>query len=337
MRRVCLQLVLGVAVLGVAPATVVVAQEVPKAVVPAPVVDKGVVPRGEVIRHAFEIRNDGTVPLAIAEVRPGCGCTVARFDESVAPGGKGVVEVELDTQAFTGPIAKSVAVYTNDPSGARLQLTVKADVQPFVAVSPGYARHFLVRGVGAPEPVRQLVWATDGRTLSIDKVVSPAPQILASARRATEQERAADGPEVQWVVETRLAPDAPIGPIAGRVELHTNHPKEKVATVAVSGNVTAGLSVSPPSATLGVVGSDEPARVSVVLTNNTAMDLKLSIVSVSIPGLEADLKTIDERRTQLALTLPAGRPSGRVEGVVVLETNMPGQERIEIPVEGAVR
>jgi hypothetical protein len=313
------------------------AQETPKAVVAAPVVDKGVVPRGELIRHAFEIRNEGTVPLAIAEVRPGCGCTVARFDESVTPGGKGLVEIELDTEAFTGPIAKSVAVYTNDPSGARIQLTVKADVQPFVAVSPGYARHFLVLGAPPAEPVRQLVWATDGRNLSIDKVVSPAPQILAVARRATDLERAADGPEVQWVVETRLAPDAPIGPIAGRVELHTNHPKEKVATVAVSGNVAPGLSVSPPSASLGVVGSEEPARVSVVLTNNTATDLKISIESVSIAGLEADLRTIDERRTQLALTLPAGRPSGRVEGMVVLTTNMPGQERIEIPVEGTIR
>lgn len=309
----------------------------PKAMVAEPVVDRGVVARGEKVSHSFVIRNDGVAPLAIKEVRPGCGCTVANYDESIPAGGTGKVVVEVDTTAFSGPIAKSVSVYTDDPAAARIQLTVKADVQPFVAIDPGYARHFQVRGGELAEPVRQLVWATDGRALEITKAVAPVEWVQVTTRRATAAERSADGPEVQWIVETRLDENAPVGPIAGRVELTTNHPKQTSATVAVSGNVSPRISISPPRGSLGVVDSAEPARASVLLTNNSGGDVEMSIESISVPGLEAQLRTVDARRTQLALTLPAGHASGPIDGVVVIKTNLADPARIEIPIDGAVR
>lgn len=309
----------------------------PKAVVVEPVIDVGVVAKGEVVSRAFEIRNDGVSPLAIQEVRPGCGCTVAKYDESIAPGATGKVHVDVDTTAFSGPIAKSVAVYTSDPQAGRIQLTIKADVQPFVAVDPGYARHFQVLGGTPGEPVKQLVWATDGRALAITGVEAPEEYVLVTTRKATAEERSADGPEVQWVVETRLADNAPVGPLAGRVVLTTNHPEQPVITVSVSGNVSPPVSVSPPSGSLGVIGSDDTGRASVLLTNNTGGDLELTIESVSVEGLKAELRTVDPKRTQLALTLPPGRSSGPIDGKVVIKTNLAEPAVIEVPIEGAIR
>src|SRR5437870_3299398 len=82
----------------------------PKAVAAEPIKDMGVVPKGEKVTHDFLIKNDGTVPLEITEVRPACGCTVADFDKKIAPGQSGKVHVVVDTETFAGPIAKGVSV-----------------------------------------------------------------------------------------------------------------------------------------------------------------------------------------------------------------------------------
>ena len=88
----------------------------PKAVVVEPIKDTGTVAKGEKIVQDFLIRNDGDAVLEITSVQPACGCTVAEFDKTVAPGQTGKVHTVLDTATFNGPIAKGVSVFTNDPT-----------------------------------------------------------------------------------------------------------------------------------------------------------------------------------------------------------------------------
>ena len=87
----------------------------PAAVALEIVKDFGVVNKGQRVTHEFQIRNDGDAVLQITEVRPSCGCTVADFDRTVAPGATGKVKATVDTRNFKGGIAKSVRVFTNDP------------------------------------------------------------------------------------------------------------------------------------------------------------------------------------------------------------------------------
>ena len=53
--------------------------------------DFGVVAKGEKLQAVFEVRNTGQAPLEITQVRPTCGCTVADFDKTIAPGGTGKI------------------------------------------------------------------------------------------------------------------------------------------------------------------------------------------------------------------------------------------------------
>src|SRR6185436_15700181 len=111
----------------------------PKAVVTEPVKDLGVVAKGEKAAYEFTIRNEGNAPLQIQEVRAACGCTVADYDKVIGPGQAGKVRVSVDTATFNGPIAKGVTVYTNDPATPQMELTIRAQVEPFIKVKPGYA------------------------------------------------------------------------------------------------------------------------------------------------------------------------------------------------------
>ena len=63
----------------------------PKAVPVEAVVDAGTVAKGEKIKTTFEIKNEGDQTLEITDVRPSCGCTIATYDKTVAPGKVGKV------------------------------------------------------------------------------------------------------------------------------------------------------------------------------------------------------------------------------------------------------
>lgn len=102
----------------------------PAITVDAPVIDAGTVRKGAPIEARFLFRNAGGETLSISDARPACGCTVATFDREVAPGASGEVRATVQTKAFSGPITKHIAILSNDPVHPRIDLTVKAVVEP---------------------------------------------------------------------------------------------------------------------------------------------------------------------------------------------------------------
>jgi hypothetical protein len=78
----------------------------------------GLINKGEKVRLTFHFRNTGTKPLFIADVRPGCGCTLADYTrEPVAPGGEGSVTAEYNSEhATAGIISKDIVVTSNTPA-----------------------------------------------------------------------------------------------------------------------------------------------------------------------------------------------------------------------------
>src|SRR5579885_278720 len=75
----------------------------PKAVAVEPIADVGSVAKGDSVSHDFVIKNEGTAPLELTRVEPACGCTVAKFDKTIAPGQSGMVHTVIDSSTFNGP------------------------------------------------------------------------------------------------------------------------------------------------------------------------------------------------------------------------------------------
>ncbi|MDR0872650.1 MAG: DUF1573 domain-containing protein [Prevotellaceae bacterium] len=79
----------------------------------------------------FEFTNNGTEPLILSNVKPGCGCTTPDWTkEPVAPGAKGFVKATFNA-ASPGQFNKSVTVTTNAAGeNATITLTIKGEVVP---------------------------------------------------------------------------------------------------------------------------------------------------------------------------------------------------------------
>ncbi len=309
----------------------------PKAVVVQAIKDVGSVAKGDQLAEDFEIRNDGNAPLEITDVRPACGCTVAHYDRTVAPGRSGVVHLVIDTTSFTGPVAKGVTVFTNDAANPQIELTVRAKIDPYIAVKPGYARYSIVRGEAKEGTIVQTLYAPDGSPMDIVKVDSPWPYLTVTFREAQEGERLPDVKVKQWRVETLLSSDAPVGPLAGRIVVHTNHARQKTVEIPVSGFVRPVMAVTPPKADFGKLEVKEPQRRVLDVKNFATEPIRVIRVDPVGQGIEAKVEPLEEGREYVVrLTLNTGMPKGPFHGKLTIHTDSPKSPVLEVELTGTV-
>jgi hypothetical protein len=325
----------------VAAAPAALAAGAPKAVAVEPIKDVGTVGKGEKVVHEFAIQNDGDAPLEITDVQAACGCTATSFDRSIAASATGKVRVELDTTTFSGPIAKSVTVYASDPANPKIELTIRADVQPLLAVRPGYGR-FVKQAPQGMGKVEQMIWSPRGEAFEITKVESPYPFLKVTYRPATDDDRAAvNAPSGGYVVDLVLDyTTAPVGAVADRVVLHTTHPRQKVVEIPVSGFVRPPVAVTPPVVDFGDIQVTEPLKSSLHVQGFAeGVDFTVTRVEDDLPGFEAAIEPVTDgqgREFKIRLTLKPEMPKGAFNGTLKLYTNHPRSPVIEVPVKGRV-
>lgn len=303
-----------------------------------PIKDFETVAKGESLRHDFAIRNTGTVPLEITDVRPACGCTVARYDKTIAPGGVGYIKAEVDTADFNGPIAKTIAVFTSDQANPKLQLVMKADVKPYIGVSPGYARFNYVQG----EPVGiigQTIWAADGSDLEAVDVKVPFDYLKVTQRQPIDEERNADTDGKQVRIDIKLIADAPVGALRDYVEVTVNHPKQKLVKIPISGFVRPRQHVTPEKLDLGKLESASlPLQRTLVFTNFITDGIDLTKVETGNEALTAEINKVDDtgHRFQVVLTVGPEMKKGNLNGTIRIQTTDSKNPVVEVPFSGTI-
>lgn len=319
-------------------AAVLFAQGKPKAVVAEPVKDAGTVAKGEKVAGDFVIKNEGDVPLEITQVQPACGCTVAEYDKTIAPGQTGKVHAVVDTTTFNGPISKGVSVFTNDPANPQIELTLKAKVEPYVSVKPGYARYITVQGEPLEGDIAQLVWVPDGTPMDVTSVDSPYPFLSVSFREATDKERQPDMKGKVWRVEMKLSNDAKVGPLSDYVTVHTTHPKQKIVQIPVSGFVRPVMAVTPPVADFGKIELKEPLKKALNVRNFATEPIKVtSIDPTGVKGIDAQLEPLqDGREYQVRVTLSPELGKGPFNGKLTIHTDSAKVPTLQVELKGIV-
>lgn len=91
--------------------------------------DFGEVMEGDVIEKDFEFNNIGKSDLIIRKIKASCGCTtVEPADKIVKPGKSSSVKASVKTSGFTGRIAKTITIITNDPVNPSVVIRMTATV-----------------------------------------------------------------------------------------------------------------------------------------------------------------------------------------------------------------
>jgi hypothetical protein len=94
----------------------------------------------EKIQATFIVKNVGDSILKLTNVKPGCGCTVVKFDSIIPPGKTTKIEAEVNIKGYhSGPITKYVNVFSNAESEAT-RLSIEATIQATIDASETYIR-----------------------------------------------------------------------------------------------------------------------------------------------------------------------------------------------------
>ncbi|MBE0641323.1 MAG: DUF1573 domain-containing protein [Bacteroidales bacterium] len=83
------------------------------------------------VERRFIIYSEGSSPLRLISVKPGCGCTTADWTHTpIAPGDSGFIVVVYDPANRPGPFFKTIFVETNDPNNLQSYLSISGYVVP---------------------------------------------------------------------------------------------------------------------------------------------------------------------------------------------------------------
>lgn len=206
----------------------------PRMVIPKPVLDLGIVAPGLTPEMIFTIENQGDEPLTI-NARPTCGCTVASWDRTIAPGTSGQVRAVIDTAKFRGKVSKVIMVLANDPQTPSMQLVAKVEVRPVIEVLP----RPLVRldsqlGEAASTTVVLRPTVASEPELEIIAIEPGVEYVTATARRLAVGENEVPG---RYEITLGLNEDAPIGLVNVPVTIRTNHAEAPIVGIRVVGRV----------------------------------------------------------------------------------------------------
>lgn len=91
-------------------------------------VDIGRLRSGEIVRYDARLRNAGTEPIVIKNIRTSCGCTSVEYDgRPVAPGAEGTFSFSFDSRGMYGMQMKLIEIDTS-AADRPYRVTVRAEV-----------------------------------------------------------------------------------------------------------------------------------------------------------------------------------------------------------------
>ena len=287
----------------------------------------------EPARWSFRLENTGGAPLVLELQGVTELCKAELRPATLAPKQVGSVDVVLDTKPLANPGECSIKLGSNDPARPEAFLRLAVAPQNLLRAKPGFARYTYVQGE-KEGTIRQLLFATDAKEFHVLEVKAP-PQLKASFRPAAENERDPKQAGTQWIVETTIHANAPVGPIEGTLEVRTDHPQQKLMRLPLSGFVRPVMHVTPPAATIAEVTLSQDVTVDLFVRNFATEPIHVTKVESSVPGTRAEITPREEGRSwDLRFILTPAMGSGKFAGSVTILTDSFKVPKLVVPVSG---
>jgi Protein of unknown function (DUF1573) len=93
----------------------------------------------EKLNAVFNVKNTGDALLRLQSVRPGCGCTVVKYDTLVPAGKTAKISAQVNIKGFrSGHLSKSITVTSNAANDSLVKLTIEATVNSVIDITESY-------------------------------------------------------------------------------------------------------------------------------------------------------------------------------------------------------
>lgn len=303
----------------------VCAQETPPPALVAEVaeLDAGEVLEGEDPRYTFTLVNQTEQTLKLRVVTF-CGCTIARFDPEIAPGGRSTLEATLETKKLKGKVTKAIVVQADDPAKTKVQLRVMATVRPLIRVEPQAA--FVIVKDRAPNRVEFTLTPEPGKGIAFTEAISSdryfIPKLLPQSDGTTK-------------LVVAVTPDAPPGHLQANIAVGTTSTTTPRLMLVVTGEK--GITFSPRMVFWSGISANSSAAREEILLRKRGGRFAIRAVRSEDPAIRATVETVEEgTHYRVVVTYVGGWQPGRARTSLVVETDDPFQPEITIPVQAVI-
>lgn len=291
----------------------------------------GMVARGAKVEHAFPLKNLYVEDVHIASVRTSCLCTQPSFTkDTLKTFETAAVIATIDTRGFLGRKDATITVTFDKPYPAEVQLHTYVYIRSDVVFEPGAV---LFNGVPQGTPAERAVRLHyAGR--NDWKIVKVVPSADFLDVQINETGRGAG--EVLYQLVVTLKPNARAGYLQEQIELFTNDALAEAQRLVlpVEGSVVPQVSVQPTQLALGAVAVGQ------TVTKNIVIQARRPFRTLAITGPDDRFTFVLPETPKSVQVIPvifkASGAAGPVSGTILIETDLPGFQKLQVPVLGSV-
>jgi hypothetical protein len=297
---------------------------------------------------SFRFGNSGTETLVISDVSASCGCTIPELGrEELPPGESDTIKVTFNPRGRSGDTDNYIKIVSNAQPEEVVQLRIKGRIEPMVHCERIQRLGVLRLG---REHTRMIPLSYDDPDLVIrDLTVVNNPHVTARLAEMGRAARAAGNKTIyKGAIELTLSKDAPWGiffatrvkfTAFGRAEPQAD-PIEHVYSVNILGNIVGELRAEPTLFTLGPLAQNRPFEKAVTISHISGAPFTVTGAHVSettMPGVEARVEPLPGGAHRIVVYGTTGAFFGGYQGVVTINTDVPGEETLTIRFAGRVR
>ena len=301
--------------------------------------DFGIVSDDKPVTYKFEFTNTSDRVVTIKNVQTSCGCTTAPLTKrTFAPGESYGIDVTFNPQNRRGRELKTIHVDTDDAGFPRYDLQISVEIRPRVLIEPTIASLGMIKAGSAGSQIVTI----SGRSADFDIVEAKLRDDRLKLERVERTRATRDG-DPMWQISYRVEVPAGLtmGAIRTFLDLSTNDPERKALSVAVNAEVIGDLAVMPDRVELRLSREGERWQREVRIEHRTQQAFEITGLDVDSPaGMNVVLDLMEEAKKdkpyvqRIRVSGDAPTAPGRVSGKLMVSTNVPGMEKIEIPLSG---
>ena len=307
----------------------------------------GTMPKHAKSAHTWVVKNTGPGPLLVWLEESSCSCTVAKLAKKagteaesqatveVPPGQSTPIEVSWDTREWSG-FRQFARLGTNDPELPTFTLAITGKVLPSVAVIPAEMVTFPPMTSEDARQEKLTVVSPDRADWKLTKLVTSRPDlIVARATPMTPEELKSLQVEGGYHVVVEIKPGMPPGGFREELVIQTDHPKQPEVRVSLVGKVTGPISAAPERLRMPNVTSRTGAtgEVALMVLGGRAVHFEVAHAPAKLQVAIARVDTSTLKgRYRMTVTVPPGTPPGPVMDRIILKTDHPKLDKLEIPV-----
>jgi Protein of unknown function (DUF1573) len=299
--------------------------------------DFDAVVKGAKVTHTFVVKNEGQAPLIISKITNSCDCFSARFDETIAPGKEGNIDVTIDTSKQEGPILLTGVIHSNDPERPTTQLSIKGLVKGPIALLP--RDHFALTAIRGENKVSHLFLEINRpKPLKVKGIESTNPLFKPRVETVT--------PGKKYRITVKASSNADLGLHSGMINIKTDDPEKPVIPIDGSILIISSIAIEPGTLFLSRMTPEEAMKGmkndawKVVLKNVHQQAFSVLEVTTLAPFLGATYRPLKDKKSYEVLV--EVKPNtilkqGKYFADLTVKTNLPDAQNLKVPVSFEVR